>query len=285
MRSLLFVPGDSERKLSRAAAASADAIVVDLEDAVLPDRKATAREAVANWLRGRGDLNRIWIRVNEPGSPQLLADLSALIALRPAGIVLPKIRGPEDVQVVSHFLTMAEAIQGVEQGRTKIIAVCTESASAVLRIGDLAQATLPRLAGLMWGGEDLSAALGANDPRMPDGGWRPVYQHARIQCLLAARMLDVLAIDTVFVDVRDLEGCRRSALEARYDGFDAKVAIHPDQTVIINAAFTRSAEELESARRIVAAFDGGQGAVLLDGKMLDIPHLKAARRLLTVAGI
>ncbi len=279
MRSLLFVPADSERKLAKANDAAADALILDLEDSVMPHRKADARRLLAAWLTARVPDSRVWIRVNEPGSTALLEDLAAVV-LRPCGIVLPKIRGPEDVRSVSDYLTMAEAIHSAPAGGIRIIAVCTETPSAVLRMEQLAAAALPRLAGLIWGGEDLSSALGADDPRTDDGSWRPVYQHARTQCLLAARALDVMAIDTVFVDVRDAEGCRRSALAARRDGFDAKIAIHPDQAVVINAAFTPTPAECERARRIVAAFETGAGAVLFEGRMLDLPHLKAARRVL-----
>jgi citrate lyase subunit beta/citryl-CoA lyase len=280
VRSFLFVPADSERKLSKAAQSAADALVLDLEDSVLPAQKAAARHTLTAWLRGRDPGGRHWIRVNEPGSLGQLDDLAATVPCRPAGIVLPKIRGPEDVRVVGDYLTMAEAIHGVPPGSIKIIAVCTETPSALMRISELAQAILPRLAGLMWGGEDLSSSLGAEGPRAPDGSWRAAYQYARIQCLLAARVLDVKAIDTVYVDIRDPEGCRRSALEARTDGFDAKIAIHPDQVPVINEAFTPTDEEVLRAERIVKAFEHGAGAITFEGKMLDIPHLKAARRLL-----
>jgi citrate lyase subunit beta/citryl-CoA lyase len=286
MRCFLFVPADSERKLAKGLQSAADALVLDLEDSVLPDRKAAARDTLTAWLNGReAERRRFWIRLNEPGSTELLLDLAAAVPLRPAGVVLPKICGPEDIRLVDHYLTMAETIHGVAPGSLKIIAVCTETPLAVLRAGELAQARLPRLAGLMWGGEDLSSSLGAADPRRPDGSWRAVYQHARTQCLLAARALEVLAIDTVFVDVRDNEGCRSSALEARSDGFDAKIAIHPDQVAVINAAFTPTDHEVTRARHIVAAFEAGRGAVAFEGKMLDIPHLKAARRLLASATI
>jgi citrate lyase subunit beta/citryl-CoA lyase len=285
MRCFLFVPADSERKLAKALQSAADVLVLDLEDSVLPDRKAAARSTLTAWLHGRAADQRFWIRVNEPGSTDLLLDLAAAVPLRPAGVVVPKIRGPEDIRLVDDYLTMAETIHGMAFGSLKIIAVCTETPLAVLRASELAQATLPRLAGLMWGGEDLSSSLGAADPRKPDGSWRAVYQHARTQCLLTARALDVAAIDTVFVDVRDSEGCRSSALEARSDGFDAKIAIHPDQVAIINAAFTPTDDELTRARLIVTAFEGGRGTVAFEGKMLDIPHLKAARRLLASANI
>jgi citrate lyase subunit beta / citryl-CoA lyase len=284
MRSFLFVPADSERKLAKGAQTAADALIYDLEDSVAPDNKAAARVTLSGWIKGRPPDPRTWIRVNEPGSRHLLDDLAAVVPLQPTGIVLPKIKGPEDVSVASEYLTMAEAIHGVALGSVRIIAVCTETPAAVLRIAELANSTLPRLAGLMWGGEDLSSCLGASDPRTSAGTWRPIYEHARTQCLLAARLLDVWAIDTVFVDVRNAEGCRQSALEARQDGFDGKVAVHPDQVGAINAAFTPTAEEVERAQRIVSAFEGGQGTVAFEGKMLDLPHLKNARRLLTAVG-
>jgi citrate lyase subunit beta / citryl-CoA lyase len=284
MRSFLFVPADSERKLAKGAQTEADVLIYDLEDSVAPANKPDARLTLSKWIEGRPTDRRTWIRVNEPGSRDLLHDLVAVVPLRPAGIVLPKIKGPDDIRATSEYLTMAEAIHGQAPGNIRIIAVCTETPAAVLRIAELGQSTLPRLAGLMWGGEDLSSCLGASDPRSPAGAWRPVYEHARTQCLLAARLLDVLAIDTVFVDVRDTEGCKRSAVEARHDGFDAKVAVHPDQIGVINAAFTPTTEDIERARRIVKAFECGQGAVAFEGKMLDMPHLKNARRLLAAAG-
>jgi citrate lyase subunit beta/citryl-CoA lyase len=281
MRSFLFVPADSERKLAKGAQTAADALIYDLEDSVAPEQKAAARTTLSDWIKGRPVDTRTWVRVNEPGSRQLLDDLAAVVPLRPCGIVLPKITGPRDVSTASDYLTMAEAIHDIPLGSIRIIAVCTETPEAVLRISDLATARLPRLAGLMWGGEDLSSCLAAADPRTSTGSWRPVYEHARTQCLLAARLLDVWAIDTVFVDVRNPDGCTQSALLARQDGFDGKVAVHPEQVGIINAAFTPTAGEVERARRIVRAFEGSQGTVAFEGKMLDLPHLKTARRLLT----
>jgi citrate lyase subunit beta/citryl-CoA lyase len=280
MRSFLFVPADDPRKLAKATQSAAHALVLDLEDAVMPERKMAARRLLAEWARPGGEAARFWVRINEPDSVAQREDLAAVVPVRPVGIVLPKIRGPEDVRVVSDYLTMAETIHGIPVGSVKIIAVCTETPLAVLRMRELAELRCARLAGLMWGGEDLSSVVGADDPRAGDGSWRPLYQHARNQCLLAARALDVPAIDTVFVDVKNAEGCRRSALESRGDGFDAKVAIHPEQAVIINEAFMPTAEQRARAERIVEAFAGGRGAILFEGRMLDIPHLKAARRLL-----
>lgn len=280
MRSFLFVPADDSRKLAKASQSAAHALVLDLEDAVMPERKAAARQLLAQWARPGADAARFWVRINEPGSVAQLQDLAAVVPLRPVGVILPKIKGPEDIRAVSDYLAMAETIHGVPLGTIKIIAVCTETPLAVLRTRELAESRCARLAGLMWGGEDLSSAVGADDPRASDGSWRPMYQHARNQCLLAARALDVIAIDTVYVDVKNAEGCSRSALECRYDGFDAKVAIHPEQAVLINEAFTPTPDQKARAERILEAFAGGQGAILFEGRMLDMPHLKAARRLL-----
>jgi len=284
MKSLLFIPADNERKLAKAAGCGADALAFDLEDSVLPERKAAARAMLVDYLRSYSGSSEVWIRVNDLASGELLRDLAAVVVSAPVGIVLPKIRGPEDIQTVSHYLDMAEALAGLAAGSISILAVCTETPSAVLRMGELVSHAMPRLKGMLWGGEDLSSAMGAGDPRAPDGSWRPVYEHARTQCLLACHALGIEAIDTVYVDFKNPEGCRVNSQAARYDGFTGKVAIHPDQVPIINAAFSPSEDELAFARRVVAAFASGAGSVSLDGKMFDIPHLKGARRLLAAAG-
>lgn len=280
MRSLLFVPTDNERKLAKAVGCGADALVFDLEDSVLPERKPTARAMLAEYLRSWRGPGAAWIRVNDLASGELLKDLAAVVALAPAGIVLPKIRGPEDLDAADRYLEMAEAMNGLVLGGIGIIAVCTETPSAVLRMSELLKIRRPRLKGMTWGGEDLSAALGAGDPRTADGAWRPLYEYARSQCLLACHALEIAPIDTAFLDFRNPDACRANTELARHDGFTGKVAIHPDQVPVINAAFTPSQAEIEFARRVVAAFAAGAGAVSLDGKMLDIPHLKSARRIL-----
>jgi citrate lyase subunit beta/citryl-CoA lyase len=285
MRSLLFVPADSERKLKKSTDVGADALVLDLEDSVLPARKPTARGMLAEYLGGIADRSQIWVRINDLLSGEILKDLAAVVPLSPQGIVLPKIRGPEDLDVVGHYLEMAEAIHGISAGSIAMIAVCTETPSAVLRMAELTAIHRPRLRGLIWGAEDLSSAMGAGDPRLPGGTWRAPYEHARIQCLLASHALGVESIDTVHVDFKDLEGCRRVSEAARFDGFTGKVAIHPDQVAVINAAFTPSVAEIAHAKQVVAAFESGVGAVSIDGKMLDVPHLKAARRILDSAGV
>lgn len=280
IRSMLFVPADSDRKLARAAESGADALILDLEDSVLPERKPSGRIRASEYLAASADRGRVWVRVNDLGSGELLKDLAAVLPARPAGILLPKIRGPEDITRVRHYLEALEESYQLPEGKVSLAVLVTETPSAVLRLGELVNQPQPRVQAVMWGAEDLSAALGAGDPRTAQGGWRPTYEHVRSQCLLTAHALGVEAIDTVYVNFHDPEGLRQSCGESRYDGFTGRVAIHPDQVPIINEAFTPGDAELAIARQIVAAFEGGAGAVSIDGKMYDIPHLKAARRLL-----
>jgi len=280
LRSLLFVPADSERKIAKAAAAGADAVILDLEDSVLPERKPAARGLACDYLQSHGNAAGIWVRVNDLSSGVLLEDLAAIVPLRPAGIVLPKILGPEDIVTVGHYLDAMEASTPAATAVIKVLALVSETPAAVLRMADLLPLTIPRLTGLAWGAEDLSSALGAGDPRLANGGWRFMYEHARGQCLLAAHGLGIEAIDTVYVNYRDGAGLAAACASSRYDGFTGRFAIHPDQVPIINQAFTPSADELALAHRVVAAFSSGAGAVSIDGKMYDIPHLKAARRLI-----
>ena len=280
LRSMLFVPADSERKLTKAAGSAADALVLDLEDSVLPERKPAARLMAKDYLAGSTQRARLWVRVNDLASGELLQDLVAVLPAQPAGIVLPKIRGPEDIEIVRRYLEALEVACGLPHESTKMVVLVTETPAAVLRLGEVVSSPQPRVAGLMWGAEDLSSAMGAGDPRAADGSWRAPYEQVRAQCLFAAHALAVQAIDTVYADFRDREGLKSSSLASRRDGFTGRVAIHPDQVDVINEAFTPSAAELALARRIVEAFAGGAGAVSIDGKMYDIPHLKAAQRML-----
>ena len=282
IRSMLFVPADNERKLAKAESTGADVLVLDLEDSVLPERKPLARRMARAYLDAADEnlRRRLWVRVNDLASGETLDDLASVCAGRPAGIVLPKILGPEDVHVTSLYLDAFESANQLPKDSLRMLVLVTETPAALLRLGELVTRRFPRIQGLMWGAEDLSSAIGAGDPRMPDNSWRPMYVHARIQCLLAAHAMGVEAIDTVYVDYRNPDGLRESCGTARYDGFTGRVAIHPDQVPIINDAFKPTAAELELAQRIVDAFASGAGAVSIDGKMYDIPHLKAARRLL-----
>jgi citrate lyase subunit beta/citryl-CoA lyase len=286
MRSLLFVPGDSEKKLQKAFSAGADAVIVDFEDSVAPQNKAIARRLSAEVIgavpRDGGPL--VYVRVNDLATGLTDEDLAAIVPARPDGIMLPKSINGADVQHLSTKLRVAEIENGLPDGGIRIVPIITETALATLSAATYASAG-PRLAGLTWGAEDLSAAIGARTPRDEHGRYTDVFRYARAVTLLAASAADVPAIDTVFIDFRDLDGLRRECAEAERDGFTAKMAIHPAQVPVINEAFTPSAEAVEHAQALVAAFAaaGNPGVVGIDGKMYDIPHLKRAERLLVRA--
>ncbi len=289
LRSWLFVPGDSEKKLGKAPDLGADAIIVDLEDAVAPQAKPAARGLVAEWLgaqRRSPDVGVArfarWVRINPLDSPFWRDDLIAVMPGAPDGIVLPKAAGPAQLQQLAAELYELEQRNGVPTGTTKIVPLVSETAAAALTIPAYVDASLPRLAGLMWGAEDLSAALGASRKHGDDGGWSDTFRMVRATVLLTAHARGISAIDTLHADFRDEEGLARFACAARADGFAGMLAIHPSQVPVINAAFTPSEEELAGARAIVEAFAANPeaGTIALDGQMLDQPHLKLARRLL-----
>jgi citrate lyase subunit beta/citryl-CoA lyase len=285
LRSFLFIPGDSERKLGKADGAGADALVLDLEDSVAPEAKARARHMVTAHLAARpreGRAAQIWVRINPLETGLALPDLAAIVAVSPDGIVLPKANGPDDVLRLSHYLDALEAQGGVPAGSVKILPVATETAVAPFRLGEYASAGLKRLFGLTWGAEDLSAAVGASTNKESSGAWGFTYRLARSLTLLAAHAAGVPAIDTLYVDFRDEAGLRAESRVSRAEGFSGRLAIHPAQVAAINESYMPSAEDIAHARRVVAAFEAapGAGTVGLDGKMVDIPHLKQARRLL-----
>ena len=288
LRSLLFVPGDSERKLAKADGAGADALILDLEDSVAPERKPAARELVAAFLRERpraGRTAELWVRINPLDGDLALADLAAVTAAAPDGVMLPKAQGAADVECLSHYLDALEAQAGLEPGAVGVIPVATETAAAPFALGTYGQARPARLRGLTWGAEDLSAALGASTNLDPAGGWAFTYRLARSLTLLAAHAAGVQAIETLAVDFRDEEGLRASCRAARAEGFTGRLAIHPAQVAPINESFTPCAAELEHAHRVLAAFAAapGAGVVALEGRMLDIPHLKQAQAVVAAA--
>jgi citrate lyase subunit beta/citryl-CoA lyase len=285
-RSWLFVPGDSEKKLVKSAGLAADVLILDLEDAVMPERKAAARGLVCDYLAERPYPRRqqLWVRINPLDHVEAGADLGAVMPLRPDGIVLPKTRSPDDVEVLGRRLGTYEAEHDFSVGSTRILPVATETPQALFSLGDYA-CCATRLAGITWGAEDLAAAVGATANREPDGRWTAPYQFVRSLCLFAAHAAGVEAIDTLWANFRDPEGLESSCAEARRDGFGGKLAIHPDQVEVINRCFTPSAEEVERAGRIVELFaaNPGAGTLALDGVMLDLPHLHQARRILALA--
>ncbi len=282
LRSLLFVPGDSARKFARAKDCGADALILDLEDSVAPSQKAAARALVAELIDDNE--TRDWsffVRVNALDTGLTLDDMAAVVKPGLDGLLIPKANGASDLERIGHDLDLLEGRAGLPRGSVKFAVVATETARAMFALGSYAPAH-PRLIALTWGAEDLSAALGATDNKEPDGSWTFPYQVARTQCLFAASAAEVAAIDTVFVDFRDLEGLERDCRRSRRDGFNGRLAIHPDQVATINRSYAPSDAEIERARRIVAAFEANPGAGTLgvDGRMVDIPHLKAARKTL-----
>lgn len=281
-RSWLFVPGDSERKLAKAAGSGADVIILDLEDSVAAENRVTARGLVREYLTAHPDRStqQLWVRVNPLASGIALADLAGTMPGAPDGVLLPKPDDAAEVATLAAHLDAFEAAFGLTAGHTRILPVATETALGMFQMGAY-RGLSPRLAGLTWGAEDLAAALGATTNRQPDGAYTLTFQLARSLCLLGAAAAEVDAIDTIVVDFRDRAGLEREAEQARREGFRGKMAIHPDQVEPINRAFTPTEAEIAFARRVVAAFEvAGTGTVAIDGKMVDMPHLKQARKLL-----
>ncbi len=284
MRSYLFVPADSERKLAKADQAGADALILDLEDSVAPSRREAARRLAAEFLAGpRGRAER-WVRINGLASGAAGTDLPAVVGEGLDGVVVPKAGGAEDVLRLDRWLGSLEAAAGMAPGGVRILPIATETPAAVFRLGEYADAG-PRLAGLSWGAEDLSAAIGAMSARDAHGRWLPTFQTVRSLCVLAAAAAGVPAVDTVYTDFKDMDGLRACAGAARRDGFLGMLAIHPAQVPVINEAFTPTQAEVADARRIVDAFEAqpDAGVLSLDGRMVDRPHLLQARRVLSLA--
>jgi len=285
MRSFLFVPGDSERKLVKGEGSGADALVLDLEDSVPGDRIEVARGMIREYLRAHRDRSRtrLWVRINPLSTEKALPDLAAIVAGAPDGILLPKVTNSIDLTLLDNYLSALEVREGVDSGSIRIMPVATETAPAMFNLGSFAGATA-RLWGMTWGAEDLSAAVGASTNRDETGTLEFTYRLARSLCLLASVAAEVEPIDTVFTNFKDTEALVRESQAARRAGFTGKIAIHPDQVEPINRSFTPTPEDIAYARRVVAAFASGAGTVGLDGKMLDMPHLKQAHRVLASAG-
>ena len=279
IRSFLFVPADSERKLDKAGSVGADALILDLEDSVAADARPAARELARE--RAGAD---VWVRINPLDSEDADADLEAVMPARPDGIVLPKPSNAGDAIELGYRLDELESANGIEAGSTRILPICTERPEALFSLGGYVDAS-DRLWGLTWGAEDLAAAVGATANRDDAGDWLPPWQIARSLCLFAAAAAGVAAIDTVFTDFRNSDGLARYASAARRDGFSGMLAIHPAQVAAINDAFRPSDAEIARAERIVALFAANPdaGALGLDGEMIDRPHLVQAERVVALA--
>jgi citrate lyase subunit beta / citryl-CoA lyase len=288
MRSLLFVPADGGSKLDKAVASGADAVIIDLEDSITPERKDTARASALAFLKRAstaGERPRLLVRINGLDTGMTDADLDAIVAGAPDAVVFPKAEGATSVVHLDAKLTAREAIAGVPEGHIKILAQAVETAAGLFAAGTFRSASA-RLIGLTWGPEDLSAELGAAANRDADGALTEPYRLARSLCLYAAAAANLPAIETVFVDFRNSEELRRDTEAARRDGFTGRLAIHPAQVPIINEVFTPTSAEIEKAKAVVAAFAAqpGAGAVGIEGKMYDRPHLVRAQALLARYG-
>jgi citrate lyase subunit beta/citryl-CoA lyase len=284
MRSLLFIPGDDERKLGKGVGAGADALILDLEDSVSAARKAAARQIAAQYIASTRALEGrplLYVRINALDTPLWEDDLAGVIGARPDGILLPKARSGEDVHKLSIALHHAEEHAGAPTGATRIVAIATEVAISLLRLDTYVGASA-RLEGLTWGAEDLAAEVGAQANREADGSWTQPYQLARNLCLFTAVAANVQPIDTVFVNFRDEQGFRKEASLAARDGFTGKMAIHPNQVAAINEIFTPKPEEVARAREIVRAFADtpDAGVLAIGGHMVDRAHVKGAERIL-----
>lgn len=282
-RSLHFVPGANDRMLQRALGTAADGLVLDLEDAVTPERKDEARRVVAGWLAAVDFAGKErTVRINPLDSPWGLADLAATMAAPPDAYVIPKVSDLAELERIDAELTRLEAEHGHPEGGVGLILVATETPAGVLNLPTFPRCR--RVIALNWGAEDLSAALGAPRNRRPDGSYLDVYTHCRVQTLLAAHAGGVQPLDAVFVDIRDLAGLEAECREAAWLGFTGKITIHPDQIDVVNAAFTPSAEEVAEAERLVQAMAEaqrqGRMAIAFEGRMIDVPHLTRARAIL-----
>lgn len=285
-RSMLFVPGDDDKKIAKSEQVRPDAVILDLEDAVAPANKPAARKVAASYLKATRGSRRsaLFVRINPLSTPEALDDLAAVMAEAPDGIVQPKAASPLEVQRLAHYLDALEAQHGLPRGATRIVPVATEVPEALFALGGYAQVGA-RLAGITWGAEDLAAAIGAISNKGDDGYWSEPYALARSLCLFAASAAKVAAIDTLYADFRDGPGLAAASRRARRDGFGGKIAIHPAQVEVINEAFTPSEDEVAHANRVIELFraNPGAGTLGLDGRMLDMPHLVQAQKIVALS--
>lgn len=281
-----FVPGASEKMLTKALATDADALVLDLEDAVTPDNKDEAREIVAGWLADVdfGRQERM-VRINPLDTPWFRDDVEATMVNPPDSYMIPKVHGGDDVRLIDRVLSGLEEQHGHEPGGVKLVVLGTETPQGYQNIAGIP--CVERVDALTWGAEDLSAAVGARRNRGPDGRYLPLFEQARSSCLLSAAAAGVQPLDTVFVDVTDPEGLRQDCLDAAWIGFTGKISIHPGQIEVINEVFSPSAEEVARARALLEQLEveqaQGRMAFRFEGQMVDVPHFVQARRILALA--
>jgi citrate lyase subunit beta / citryl-CoA lyase len=286
LRSMLFVPGDSDRKFAKAQAIGTDALILDLEDSVAPSMKIEARAKVGALLDDQTPRDWLFfVRVNPFDTGMTFDDMAAVVKPGLDGLLIPKADGAPDIDCIGQELDRLEAAAGMAIGTVKIAVVATETAKAMFNLGSYTPAH-PRLVALTWGAEDLAAAVGATANKEENGDWTFPYQVARTLCLFAASAAGVAPLDTLYANFRDPEGLEQDCRRARRDGFTGRIAIHPDQIAIINRCFSPSPEDIAHAKMIVDAFAAQPeaGTLGIDGNMYDIPHLKAAQKTLAAAG-
>jgi citrate lyase subunit beta/citryl-CoA lyase len=282
-RAVHFVPGANEKMLQKSLALPADSLALDLEDAVTPENKDSAREVVTRWLKevDFGRQERM-VRMNPLDTPWGMKDLEVTMQGKPDAYLVPKVRTKEDLFKIDEMISLMEREYGHTPGEVRLVVLATETPQGLLNIRDFG--TCPRVDALSWGAEDLSAAIGARRNRDERGQFLEVFRYARVMTLLAATAAGVQPLDTVFVDIKDTEGLRRDCLEGAWMGFTGKITIHPSQIEIVNEIFTPSAEEIAESKALLEAFEenqkAGKMAFSFKGQMVDVPHLTRARTIL-----
>ena len=287
-RSLHFVPGGNDRMFTRAITLPADGLILDLEDAVAPDRKAATRGVVREWLAQKdfGGRER-WVRMNPIATGLGEADLAETIAGRPDGYVVPKPGRAADIREIARILDRLEQQHAIPNGATRLTVIATETPEGLLNIREISTAS-PRTVAISWGVEDLGAAMGLGRVRDGAGRYLDIPRYARVMCSVVAAAAGVEAIDTVFTDIADLDGLRRECEEGVAMGFAGKISIHPSQIPVINDVFTPAKDAVDEARELIALFEvnarHGIYAFTFKGQMVDAPHLNRAKKLLARAG-
>ncbi|MDG2302206.1 MAG: CoA ester lyase [Gammaproteobacteria bacterium] len=284
-RSLLFAPGDSEKKMLKASNVGADCVILDLEDSVVESRKPIAREMVTEFLKEGGNPEvSYFVRINPLDSGKSLQDLAAVVPAGPAGIVFPKSNGVQEALAIANYIEVLEVEHGLSTGSVRLLPLVSETPTAIFTMGEYKDGPA-RMMGLTWGAEDLGAAVGASANLQSNKDWTSPYQMTRSLCLFAAHAAKVQAIDTVMADFRDLDRLKVVCNEGRRDGFTGKICIHPAQVEVINEAYSPSLEELDHARAVIKAFaeNPEAGTLQIEGKMIDKPHLVLAERVLAFA--
>jgi citrate lyase beta subunit len=286
-RSLHFVPGGQERMIAKALTLPADGLILDLEDAVPPDRKVETRSIVLRWLSELdfGGRER-WVRMNPIATGLGVADLEATIAGRPEGYVVPKPRHAGDIREIAQILDRLEHRHGLPNGSTRLVLIATETPEGLLNIREVAAAS-PRIVTVSWGIEDLAAAMGLPRVRDAEGRYLDIPRYARVMCSIVASAAGLDAMDTVYTDIADLAGLRRECEEGVAMGFSGKISIHPSQIEVINEVFTPNPAVVAEARELVAAFEEhrrrGAYAFRFKGQMVDAPHLTRAQKIIARA--